>query len=812
MVLVDVGDNDQMRKAIQSKCKLVGTVDTISEADIVVTDNPVTVEKAGRLGVAIVAYASPDITEMVNHEKDSFIYLNEEWMIHWLNKLADDDFREKVAEARKKHQKELDAGVTVVIPCYKQSHLLERSVGSVMKQTDQDFRIIIVDDGSPDDVPGVFSKLKEKWPKASMKLIRQSNRGLSGARNAGFAAAQTGWVVPLDADDELLPEYISCVKEARWKHRADVVFTDIVTDNHGFATMTFQPRLLTQRNTIVCTCLIRKELWQSVGGYDEDMRLGYEDWEFWIRCVQANARFAKASGGALFNYHDSGTSMLSTTQRNVDEVMSYVRSKHWKLFAIPRVSVVIPCYKQAHYLERCLESVFNQTEKDIEVIVVDDGSPDNVKAEVNRLHVKFQRNITLITQENQGLPVARNKGFTKAKAEWVIPLDADDRLGQIDYVEKCLAQAKGGIGVVMTDGLSVTGKRTNSVVDLKRLRKENTMHACQMIRRYEWFKLGGYRQDFKEGYEDWEFWVHCLVKGMKFAKAEGIYLLIDDDHEGRMTPHVQKAEAYWRLLGRIRALHPEFFDDDFLKKKTADLTVVLSSYNQRKEIELVLESYKHQTMMPKEVIINDDGSTDGTLEYLDGLTDLPFELRYVTRQHSWYRLASGNNSAAKHAKGSRILFTNGDQLHCPTSFEAHSSLPENRVGGGVFKGIALGHSQKVTKEMISRWDDIRRMQENFPSAKNNLPHIQQTDPNVNPIGVWGGNFSVPATTFQDIGGYNEEYDVGWGGEENDLVKRCVQAGCRVEWVKKSEIFHLDHPIRAYAHSMLGSHKYIKELK
>ena len=106
---------------------------------------------------------------------------------------------------------------------------------------------------------------------------------------------------------------------------------------------------------------------------------------------------------------------------------------------------------------------------------------------------------------------------------------------------------------------------------------------------------------------------------------------------------------------------------------------------------------------------------------------------------------------------------------------------------------------------------MKAVQEKFPSQKNNVEHISATDPNTNPIGVWGGNFSVPAKTFKEIGGYDEGYDVGWGGEENDLVKRCVKAGCRVQWVKDSEIFHLDHPIKAYARTMLGSQKYVKEL-
>jgi glycosyltransferase involved in cell wall biosynthesis len=804
---------EEMKAAVRlsDNVELVEANEELSNVHVVVTDDPKVIAKAGRMEVAILALATGEVPNMILHEFDGLFYLSEDWMRSWLKELTNISFRNKLTTARKWKQQTLDREVTVIIPCYNQAKYLERSIGSVMEQTVK-ASVIVIDDGSPDDVPGAMQKIKNKYPEADIRLYRQNNKGLSGARNTGFREAKTAWVVPLDADDRIEPKFIEKTLEIAEKSNGDVVYTDITTDNYGFATMKFQPNYLNTKNTIVCTALVRKELWEEAGGYDESMRMGYEDWEFWLRVFQAGGSFVKAKGGSLFYYHDAGESMLSKTSRNQEEIVSYMRSKHWKFFGVPRVTVVIPCYNQAKYLDRCIESVVNQTEKDVEIIVVDDGSPDNVSEVVKALSVKHRAKINLVRQENKGLPAARNAGFWKAKGEWVLPLDADDWLGSTDYIEKCLEKAKGEVGVVMTDGLSVKGTKTNSCVDLQRMRCENTMHACQMIRKQVWMKMGGYDVSFKEGYEDWEFWVNCLENGVKFAKAKGIILRIDDDHDGRMTPNVQTAAVYWKLLKMIKDKHPTFFGGKPNKKHpVCDLTVVLSSYNQRETLPLVLESYKQQTAWPVEVIINDDGSTDGTLEWLDSLEGYPFDIRYVTREHSWYRLASGNNSAAKHTRANRILFTNGDQIHSPSSFESHCALPVDRVGGGVFKGIAQGPAQKVTMDMVTDWSQVKALQKKHPSAKNNMRFIKGTDPNKNPIGVWGGNFSVPASIFYQIGGYDENYDVGWGGEENDLVKRCVKAGCRVQWVMQSAIFHLDHPIRAYAYSMLGSKKYVKEL-
>jgi glycosyltransferase involved in cell wall biosynthesis len=242
------------------------------------------------------------------------------------------------------------------------------------------------------------------------------------------------------------------------------------------------------------------------------------------------------------------------------------------------------------------------------------------------------------------------------------------------------------------------------------------------------------------------------------------------------------------------------------------VSVIMSSYNQKGSLELALEALRLQDEKPLEVIVADDGSSDGTLEWLDGRRDegWPFDLRYVTRRHSWYRLASINNLAASKAMAGRILFTNADQVHCPSSVGAHAMLPGDVVGAGIFKGIDVVHSGAVDLAMVRDFESVVEWAEDHPSEKTNVGYIGRVDPTRNPIGVWGGNFSVPVEAFRKIGGYDKAFDVGWGGEENDLVARCVKkAGCRVGWVIGSVIYHLDHQVRPYARTRLGSSLYAR---
>src|SRR3712207_5573157 len=89
----------------------------------------------------------------------------------------------------------------------------------------------------------------------------------------------------------------------------------------------------------------------------------------------------------------------------------------------PLVSVVIPCYKQAHFLGEAIESVLAQSYPHFEVVVVDDGSTDNTSEVAARYP-----GVRCVRQDNQGLAAARNSGLAHSKGEYLLFLDADDRL------------------------------------------------------------------------------------------------------------------------------------------------------------------------------------------------------------------------------------------------------------------------------------------------------------------------------------------------------------------------------------------------
>lgn len=97
---------------------------------------------------------------------------------------------------------------------------------------------------------------------------------------------------------------------------------------------------------------------------------------------------------------------------------------------VPKVSVIIPVYKVEQYIRMCLDSVLNQTLREIEVILVDDGSPDNCP-QICDEYKKVDKRVKVIHQENQGLSVARNKGINCAIGEYIAFVDSDDIISPI---------------------------------------------------------------------------------------------------------------------------------------------------------------------------------------------------------------------------------------------------------------------------------------------------------------------------------------------------------------------------------------------
>jgi hypothetical protein len=215
--------------------------------------------------------------------------------------------------------------VSIVIPCYNQAQFLPDSIGSALAQTHKDVEVIVVNDGSPDNTSAVVRKYGKK-----VKLVEQQNKGLSAARNAGIKASAGGWIITLDADDKLHPEYIE-----KTIGRSDIVSTMMQT--FGAESKNWRTRLpgnnpthadLLRENHINCAALFKKDVWTLAGGYDEDMKDGYEDWEFWIRATAAGFSIEIVNEPLFFYRKHRTPSMLAKARAKHPDIVAYMRRKH----------------------------------------------------------------------------------------------------------------------------------------------------------------------------------------------------------------------------------------------------------------------------------------------------------------------------------------------------------------------------------------------------------------------------------------------------------------------------------------------------
>ena len=207
------------------------------------------------------------------------------------------------------------------------------------------------------------------------------------------------------------------------------------------------------------------------------------------------------------------------------------------------ISIIIPTYNDAPYLERCLDSVFAQTFKDIEVIVVNDGSTDNTLEVLE----PYRDRIALINQENQGRNPARMRGFEKSKGEYLIFLDSDIEMrhNMLELLHQALKMQP---DASYAYGSFKFGFKEFKAFpfDSKRLRRINFIHTSALIRRKD---FPGFDLAIKK-FQDWDVWLTMLGEGKRgvFVDETIFHAHVDKQALSKWMPKI----AYkipWRWFG-----------------------------------------------------------------------------------------------------------------------------------------------------------------------------------------------------------------------------------------------------------------------
>lgn len=343
--------------------------------------------------------------------------------------------------------------VDVVIPVYNKTvEQLERAIMSAVYQEGNYIgSITVVDDGSESEKGSAYEKLVERID--NVRYVRKNNGGVATARNHGASLGNSKYILCLDSDDKIKPQFLeACISELESDRSLGIAYTGLeYVQPDGARGLSPWPgeydfnAMLEGKNQVPTACVFRREMWRRLGGYKQRYApkgAGAEDAEFWLRCGAYGWKAKKVTSQGLFVYSwMSGIVSGDKSYREVDWRAWHPWARDAKhpmascatpeLFShavrqydAPIVSVVIPAGPgHMELLETALDSLEAQTIRKWEAVVVLDTDEEFTR------HTSYPYVRLFHTPKpKSGAGVARNIGVANARAGLILFLDADDLL------------------------------------------------------------------------------------------------------------------------------------------------------------------------------------------------------------------------------------------------------------------------------------------------------------------------------------------------------------------------------------------------
>ncbi|GGK60769.1 MULTISPECIES: glycosyltransferase family 2 protein [Flavobacteriaceae] len=250
----------------------------------------------------------------------------------------------------------INSNVTAIIPCYNDEEYVLSAVNSILKQTILPEKIIVIDDGSDDITKAILSKINNDI----IEVILQDNLGVCKARNKAIDLANTEYILTLDADDFFESTFI---EKAIYILNNNKEVGIVGCHTRSFNSLGIELKINLKKGSTVndllfenkgasASSMYRKACWEQVGGYDEKMINGYEDWEFWIAIAKKNWK-TYIIKEVLFNYRVKYTSRDSVARLEYDsELKEYIFLKHQELYSKNIEKTITYFFKRIKELEK----------------------------------------------------------------------------------------------------------------------------------------------------------------------------------------------------------------------------------------------------------------------------------------------------------------------------------------------------------------------------------------------------------------------------------------------------------------------------
>lgn len=223
----------------------------------------------------------------------------------------------------------------------------------------------------------------------------------------------------------------------------------------------------------------------------------------------------------------------------------------------PLVSVIVPIYNAAPYLQETLDSILASTYRPIEIIMMDDGSTDS-SLSIAKLYCQLHPECQVFTQKNAGASAARNSAIKLSHGTYILPVDADNTIDEL-YISEAVDVLEESPHIkIVSCRADFFGERTGEwkfpPFSKQLLARKNMIDTCAMYRRVDWEKTEGY-MEVCGAREDWDMWLSLLETGGEFYRLPNIRLHY---RVQKTSKRVKDRALKKELVRQINRRHPAY--------------------------------------------------------------------------------------------------------------------------------------------------------------------------------------------------------------------------------------------------------------
>ena len=225
--------------------------------------------------------------------------------------------------------------VSIIIPCYNQGKYVAEAINSALRQTFKDIEIVCVNDGSTDNSVEIIKSFENKY-KNFIFLNNEENRGVIYSRNFAIKNCNGTYILPLDADDIIEPTYVEkAVKILDNNQNIGIVYCKAkIFGNYDkyWNLKPFNKSDILYENCIFCSALFRKSDFLKIGGYNNNMKYGCEDYDLWLSFIEQGLEVFQINE-ILFSYRQyDETSRTTISLKNKKEIWNNLIKNHINLY------------------------------------------------------------------------------------------------------------------------------------------------------------------------------------------------------------------------------------------------------------------------------------------------------------------------------------------------------------------------------------------------------------------------------------------------------------------------------------------------